>query len=47
MKLLKWNVILVFVLILGFIAFARYIVRLNQDIQIQISAAGPGQGSAR
>ncbi|MFA5260354.1 MAG: hypothetical protein WC450_03910 [Candidatus Omnitrophota bacterium] len=40
MKSPNFNTIVIAVLILGFIAFARYLVIVNQDIQQQIRLAG-------
>ncbi|HPB67918.1 MAG TPA: hypothetical protein PLT76_00065 [Candidatus Omnitrophota bacterium] len=36
----NFNMIIIAALILGFIAFARYLVIVNQDIQQQIQLAG-------
>ena len=40
MKPPRVNMIIIAVLVLGFIAFARYLVMVNQDIQEQISGSG-------
>ena len=40
MKSPHFNMVVIAVLILGFLAFARYLVIVNQDIQQQISMAG-------
>ncbi len=34
------NTVIIIILILGFIAFARYLVIVNQDIQQQITLVG-------